>query len=316
MLEAGGAGTDTERAIPGSEPSQDFRATVYCLPFQVVYCAAVARRPWYTVRNLVGYLALVLACLAVAAWAGWHWAHSLPEPGFFTAWMPNFGTDFLIIAITLVVIDQVQKRQERQRKRLLLDWIWQEIGAAISDFSIAAQYDYTQTHGAHSYKPPPRDAVESLRQWAEGFDTEDTARVDLASVLRAAKSLSAQINRERLTRELDCPELIIAIERYIQAVDSAKQLDTSSPGAGDVQWLLEQVAGAALVLAEVCNENATRPLVNPISEEEVPSAVDRRRQEMMRTRLVDPRGGLYRSVLISHLRKLRKQREKEQREAV
>jgi hypothetical protein len=281
-----------------------------------VYCAGVARKPWYTGRNLVGWLAVVLGCLAVAAWAAWHWSDKLPASRFFTAWMPNFGTDFLIIALTLVGIDQIQKRQEKQPKRLLVDWIWQEIGAAISDFSMAAQYDYTQTHGVHSYKSPPRaDAVGSLRQWVEGFDTEDTPRVDLASVARAAKSLSAEVGRHWLTRDLDCPELTVAIERYIRAVDYAEQLDTSLPNAGIVPGLLKQIARAALVLADVYKDKATRPLVNPLSETETPSAVDFRRQEMMRGRLVDPQGGLYQSRLIIKLLDLKKQREQEQSEA-
>jgi hypothetical protein len=259
----------------------------------------------------VRWLALILGCLAVAAWAAWNWADKLPAPGFFTTWMPHFGTDFLIIAFTLVVIDQIQARQDRQPKRFLVAWIWNEIGGAIDDFALAATYDYTQTH-VHSYKPPPTEAVGSLSQWAEGLDTEDNARVDLAGLVLAAKLLRAQVSRERLTRELDCPDLTLAIERYIQAVDNANLLDASA-AAAQVHWLLQQIARAALVLAEIYKENAT--YVPGISEGANYSAADYRRQEMLKTESSYPENDNRLFARRTELKILQEQRAKEQREA-
>jgi hypothetical protein len=239
----------------------------------------------------VRWLALVLGGLAIVAWAAWQWANCLPASEFLKAWMPNFGTDFLLLAFGLLVVERLQKQQEKQRKRPLVDWIWQEIGAAIDHFAIAAEYDYTQTH-ARSNEPAAAGTVGALMRWRDGLETEDSAREDLVSLIEEAESLSAHLDVE-LVRELDCPDLIPAILRYVTAVKAlpqggdAQRLAVSSKDADRVTGLLNPVARSAVAIAEIRAEFATR--TPGIVEGASYRRSDLRILEMLRTRVEDPK---------------------------
>jgi hypothetical protein len=107
---------------------------------------------WYgSGPDLGRRLAIVLYGLAAVAWAAWQWRGKGPVSEFLNSWMPNLGTDFLIIAITLTVFDRIQKQQKNRRARLLVDWIWQEIGAARS----ATTQRRTSAHTNHLRAAPP-----------------------------------------------------------------------------------------------------------------------------------------------------------------
>src|SRR5881397_2144995 len=155
---------------------------------------------WYgSGPDLGRRLAIVLYGLAAVAWAAWQWRGKGPVSEFLNSWMPNLGTDFLIIAVTLTVFDRIQKHQKNRRARLQVDWIWQQIGAALRDLAVAAECDYTETH-VRTYKPPPSGTsksglavapgtVELLKIWRDGFDTEDNARADVTYLIEVARTL-------------------------------------------------------------------------------------------------------------------------------
>lgn len=135
--------------------------------------------------------------------------------------MPNIATDFAIIALTLFVIDQAQRRDEKHRKWPLLNWTLSQIASALARFAIAAKYDYTKTHGTN-YQRPPDPIPEALTHWKNGLVTTDIPREreEFDAVIRAADLLKDELNPTAV-RDLDNPDLLVAMSNFVLAARGA-----------------------------------------------------------------------------------------------
>lgn len=134
------------------------------------------------------------------------------------AWLPNIGTDFFMLALTVTLVDWIVRRAESDRIAPWATRALREIGASYRVVVSAVVRDYKQTHQREALAIPP-SSLDVLNLRLAHFEDEDTRRTfpsdDLPLVvsvaLQAASSMQETLADDRPAL---APDLIAAIDEY------------------------------------------------------------------------------------------------------
>jgi hypothetical protein len=202
--------------------------------------------------NYVELMAVVFVAFAALAWALWYRADRWPTAeSFLSSWMPNIGTDFAIIAITIVGIERIQEKAKRDRNQPLIDWFHEGIQVGLRGFAETAVEDYRLTHKSTS-APVLESIADLIAFWAEGLNTENIEREGLSALMEAATTLGNALD-ESTALLIDDPHLTVAIKRYMAALGPAlaqARLRKYREAEEGIKKALRKLADAAVALAK------------------------------------------------------------------
>ncbi len=140
--------------------------------------------------------------------------------------MPNMGTDFVIIAFSLLALERFNAWRDRERRRPQIEPILGEIGSGLVGLAAAMVRNYAQTH-PHAYVRPPNRIIDLVPYWQAGLDSAyagwppavDTTEIVINSATGFAQTLEE--HESRYGRVLDDPALSAAMIRFAQASRAA-----------------------------------------------------------------------------------------------
>jgi hypothetical protein len=176
------------------------------------------------------------------------WLYSVAGPTG-KAWLPNIGTDFAMLTLTVTLVDWIVRRAEADRLGPWSNRALREIGSSYRLVVSAVARDLKQTH-EHTPLAIPQSSLKVLDLRLTHFDDEDAERMlgpdDLPFVvtaaLHAADSMQTTLadDRPALT-----PDLIAAIDEY---QDDARLAATIYFGMEDLELLkrAQEAIGQAL----------------------------------------------------------------------
>jgi hypothetical protein len=135
------------------------------------------------------------------------------------AWTPNIGTDAFFVAVTITVVEQAIRREEKRRVRPRVESAMYHTRLAMKMFAESVVIDYSGTH-LHTFRPVERDMLDFLEQWLADADNKDACSAPIDGTYSLVMHAGAELGNflrdlRQHDRDVMEPDLIRALDDYL-----------------------------------------------------------------------------------------------------
>jgi hypothetical protein len=110
-------------------------------------------------------------------------------------WTPNIATSAIVLALTIMVVDRIVRRQRVEEERDRVEQALRAVSGRLHSLADFILYDYANLHAA-SFERPPQDLRGLLAHWKAGLQTRDRPWPDDIYTLTGTKTLADELGQQ------------------------------------------------------------------------------------------------------------------------